>query len=121
MTSVLSGSLARAIYGGMKLLFLDATLLRDVAEPTSPSFDAFDPPAPTTSSFPCKAIRDNYSNYEMASGLVQVGDAKILILAQSLSVTPTIADRVTISGTTFRIINVLIDPATALWTCQGRL
>ena len=48
MTSVLSGSLAKAIYGGMKSLFLDATLLRDVAEPTSPSFDAFDPPAPRT-------------------------------------------------------------------------
>jgi hypothetical protein len=119
MTSPLSGSLAAAVYKGMKALFLDATLVRDTI--TVPSPDTFDPAAPTQTTYTCKAIRDNYSNYDMQNNLIAVGDAKILILANSISTQPTNQDRVTIQGTTFSIVNVLVDPALAVWVCQGRL
>lgn len=120
MASPLSGSLASAIYSGLKGIFLDATLTRDVFAASSPDVE-FDPAAPTQMTFACKAIRDNYSKSEMATGLVLMGDAKILILANSITTVPVVGDRVMIQSATFRIMNVMVDPALALYTCQGRL
>lgn len=120
MASPLSGSLAATIYSGMRNLFLDATLMRDVVLPTSPAYDPADPPAPTPVEYTCKAIKDNYTLRDRADGLILQGDVKILILANSISVSPLLQDRVTIQGVTFTLVDASVDPAMALWTCQGR-
>ena len=117
MTSPISG-LAATIYAAMKDIFLDATLARDALTTGSPDV-SFDPSAVTTTSYSCKAIRDTFSKYEMASNLVKVGDVKILILEGSLSVTPQSQDRITISSETFTIKQVDTDPATAVWVCTA--
>jgi hypothetical protein len=118
MTSPLSGALAAQVYQGMKNLFLDATLTRDVPGTIT---DPADPPAPTPTAYACKGIVEKYSDYFRASGLVSAKDRKVLILANSLSVTPAPDDRVTISGVTFTVITVGTDPATAVFEIQGRM
>ena len=118
MASPLAGSLARTIGTAMKGLFLDASLTRETQ--TSGS-DPFDPPAPIVTGYPCKAIVQSYSDYYRANNLVQQSDRKVLILHNSLGVRPQEGDRVTISGITFTLQNVSIDPAEAVWECQGRM
>lgn len=120
MTSPLAGSLAATIYGAMKSLFLDATFTRDTIVQTSPAYDPIDPPAPTPVDYACKAIRDNYSTMEKNNSAILAGDSKILILVNSLAVTPHFNDRVTIQGATFNVIKVDVDPANAVWVIQGR-
>lgn len=118
MASPLSGALAAQIYKGMKALFLDATYTVDVPGTIT---DPADPPAPTTTDYACKAIVETYSDYYSKNELVQDGDRKVLILANSLSVQPVVNSRITISGITFTTIKVDTDPATAVWEIQGRL
>jgi hypothetical protein len=101
----------------MKGLFLDATLTRDVDGTIT---DPADPPAPSATDYTCKAIVETYSDYFRKNGLVDAKDRKVLILADSLSVTPAPNDRVTISGVTFTVMEVDTDPATAVWECKGR-
>ncbi len=120
MVSPLSGPLASLIYTGMKALFLDATLSRDTFAVTSPDV-SFDPAAPTTADYACKAIVEVYALKWRQDGLIKQNDRRVMILANSISVTPTVGDRVTISGTTFTLQDVETDPATAVWTCQGRM
>jgi hypothetical protein len=118
MASPLSGSIATQIYKGMKALFLDATYTVDVAGTIT---DPADPPAPTPTNYACLAIVEKYSDYFSKQGLVQDGDRKVLILANSLSVRPVVNSRITISGITFTTIKVDTDPATAIWEIQGRM
>ncbi len=117
MTSPLAGSLAKTIGSAFKNLFLDATLTRD-GPPTGP---AYDPTPGAAESYSCRAIVEVYSASYRASGLVQINDRRVLILANSLGVRPLPGDRVTIQGVTFVVQEVETDPATAVWTCRGRM
>lgn len=128
MASPLSGSLAKSIYKGMRGLFLDATLTRDTV-PDSPAYDPFDPSAPVQTSYNCKAVRDNYGVGHRSGGLVNSDDVKIIILQQSLSVTPKSGDRITIAvqGGPWTIVGdvpgqpaVSADPANAVWELRCR-
>ncbi len=121
MDSPLSGSLAKTMYKAMKSLFLDAVLTREIVLPTSPAFDPADPPAPTRVNYPCKAVRDSYSTFDKSNTSILTGDSKILILVNSLSIVPDGDDIITIQGNSFSIITVDVDPANAVWVCQGRL
>lgn len=120
VASPLEGSLARTIGAAFGNLFLTATLSRDVS-PDSPAYDAFDPPAPVTQTYACKAIVEKYSDYYRSNGLVDARDRKVLILATSLAVTPQPDDRVTIQGVTFVLSEIATDPARAVLECKGRL
>jgi hypothetical protein len=122
-TSILQSALAKQIYDASNFIFLDATLTRDVyAVATDPA----DPPAPTTVSYACRAIENQYASTLIANGLVSETDIEILILAYSISVEPRHNDRITIRGNTVTIVPfgtrgkraVLSDPARATWTCR---
>lgn len=126
MTSPLLGSVAKTVYGAMKNLFLDATLTRDVV---AAGGDPADPPAPTPVSYPCKAIRDTYGVSFRSGGLVNEQDVKVIILQQSLSVTPIPLDRISIVGMNGQLTIVTpgagsqpavsADPANATWECRA--
>lgn len=118
MTSPLEGALAAQIYAGMRNLFLDATYTVDVPNTGS---DPADPPAPTPTDYPCKSMVEKYSDYYTKNGLVQDGDRKVLILANSLSVQPVANARLTIRGITFTLTKIETDPAQAVWECTGRM
>lgn len=118
--SILSG-LATTINSGLSSVFFDAVLTKEVV-PASPSYDPADPPAPASVPYSCKALRDYYSRHDRADGSILEGDAKILILAASLSVQPEKNDIITITGqgAGFAVITFDIDPANACWVIQGR-
>lgn len=119
MASPLSGSLAATIGAALNSLFLDATFAVDAAYAGSPDVP-FDPPAPSTTTYTCKAIVEQYAERYRLDGSAKQDERKVLILADSLSVTPAIGNRITISGITFTIIEVQTDPARAVWDCRGR-
>jgi hypothetical protein len=121
MASLLSGSLAAVIHKATKGLFLNATLTRDVAGTPSPDTEDFDPVAPTEVEYDCKAIHESYAERYRLDGPVKQSDRKVLILAQSLAVTPIEGDLITIRSETFTIIEISSDPALACWECKARV
>jgi hypothetical protein len=63
----------------------------------------------------------DYDDVSKIAGGVPATDRKIIILSDSLSVTPERADGVRIDGKTFEVIEVSTDPAFAAWVLQSRL
>ena len=118
MASPLERMIASQIYKGMKGIFLNATLVRDVAN-TADS-DPFDPGAPTQVSYACKALPDTKTKQWATDATIQTADSQVLILVNSLTVTPAMGDRVTVRGEAFSIVKVEVDPALAVWTCWTR-
>ncbi len=119
--SLLTGEIAAIVYGAFKDIFLDAVLTRDTPSTNSPDVDRFDPPLPTSTTYACKAIVEMYSQRLRQDGLIKANERKVLILANSISVTPEPDDRITIRGITFTICKdgVGTDPALAVWECRG--
>lgn len=125
MTSPLLGSLAKTIGTAMAPLFLDATLTRDVL---GVIVDPADPPAPTQTTFVCRAIEEEYGSFDRGQGLVGETDVQVLILANSLATDPKSLDRITIRAKTVTIVAggsggmppVKSDPARATWLCRCR-
>jgi hypothetical protein len=122
MASILENNLAQLVADAFVSadLFLNATLTREVPGVAA---DPADPPAPTTTAYPCKAIEDTWSKGLLAGGLVRGTDVRILILAKTLAVEPKPEDRITIRGATYRVVPagigglaaVQTDPARATW------
>lgn len=119
MASPLSGSLAKTIYKSFKSIFLDATLTRDGAN----SGDAYDPDTAAATVYTCKAIAQP-SKGTSGADMAGASDATILILANSLSVSPEPLDRISIPSQAISgvIANdkkaVTSDPARATWQCR---
>lgn len=125
-SDLLTGGMKAIIGSAFASIFRSATLERDVMSSTSTSSPDEDTPewAPSVAStivFTCKAIYETYSTYARANNLVQVNDRKVLVLAASLSTTPVIGDRMIIDGITFDVMDVVTDPANAVWEIQGRV
>lgn len=123
MTSILEGSLAATLGRAMTPLFLDATLTRYVAGVAT---DPAEPPTPTTVTYACKAIEEEYSSGVRGAGLVNATDVNVLILAYTLAVEPKAGDRITIRSRTVTVVPadsagtkaVRSDPARATWQCR---
>ena len=75
-----------------------------------------------TATHSCKALVETYSMSLRADGLVAENERKIMILAGSISVMPKVGDVITVNGgQEFMVLEVSTDPATAIWTCRGRM
>ena len=75
-----------------------------------------------TATHPCKALVETYSMSMRIDGLVSENERKIMILAGSISVVPKVGDIITVNGKQeFMVLEVSTDPATAIWTCKGRM
>ncbi|ABE62949.1 hypothetical protein Nham_2154 [Nitrobacter hamburgensis X14] len=68
----------------------------------------------------CTGWVDDYSLQDKAGTLIQVNDRKVFILCNSLDLVPTTADKLVVSGSTYQIINVALDPASTCWVVQAR-
>ncbi len=118
MVSPLIG-LSATVYKSFKSIFLDATLTRDGAN----SGHAYDPDTATATVYPCKAIAE-YTTGTSGTDMAGAADAKVTILANSLSVQPEPMDRIAIAVQGFSgvIANdpkaVVSDPAKATWQCR---
>ncbi len=109
MTSLLAGSLARTIGKAMSGLFLPATMTRGAT------------------SYPCRAIFDQWGKDSGSGGALTNPDVKALVLANSLAVEPASGDVVALQGSTFVVVSnidtkpaVSTDPARAVWTLIGK-
>lgn len=117
MASILETQLASLIYTGMKSLFLDATLTRDGAN----SGDAYDPDTAAATVYNCKAIP--VQDAKGTQNLEGDSEVMVLILANSLSVTPEPLDRIAVPSRGIagvipdRKKAVTSDPARATWKC----
>ncbi|SHG79656.1 hypothetical protein SAMN02745157_4856 [Kaistia soli DSM 19436] len=105
--------------------FLDAVLTRETVGAPDPA-TPWEPGAVTTTSYPCKAINDEWASSYLAGGLVNAGDCKVLVLASTLIVEPAPGDRITVRDETFTVVPegrgqpaVSTDPAKATWTLRA--
>jgi len=73
-----------------------------------------------TAAVTCKGFDEQIDTTRQTSSHIQQGDWKIMILAESLSVTPKMGDQVTTrDGRVVTVKNVGSDPAKATWTLQA--
>jgi hypothetical protein len=121
MASPLEGALAQTIGKAMGGLFYECSLIRETPGSTSPPYSPWAPGPSTTVDYPCKGMVDTFSAYERTNTLIAAGDVKVLVLAATLDIAPTTADKVSIRGTEYAIVDVSTDPATAVWTLQCRI
>ena len=70
--------------------------------------------------YTCQGMREEYSKEMISGGVVEKNDQKILILQDSLDVTPSTDDEITVNGDTYTVIDFEQDPAGALWEVQAR-
>lgn len=79
---------------------------------------------PEKKTYPCRGVVTDYSAYEMAQGLVKLGERKILLIANSIASAqvPEPNDQIQIEGGTWRVCEqgVTRDPAAAAYTCKVR-
>lgn len=69
-------------------------------------------------SYPCDGVRGSYdAQYAGQSGIPRT-DAKIELLAGTLAVTPKQLDKINIDGGWWIVVNIEVDPATAMWVLQ---
>lgn len=116
MVSPLAGPLAKTIFKSFKGIFLDATLTRDGVN----SGQGYSPNLAEPTVYTCKAIAQPSSGAR-GTDIVSETDTKILILRNSLSVSPEPLDRIEIpiQGISGVIPSdpkaVNSDPAAATW------
>lgn len=117
--------IAQQVHDGFEGQLIDATLKRTVVTGYDPVTDE---ETTETTEHDCEGFVETYSERMYSEGIVQQNDRKILILANSLDVTPTGGDEDTqpdtieIEGNNFTVVPpVNRDPAGATWTIQGRL
>lgn len=82
------------------------------------SWDEYGNPSFTWTTYPCEGIRGSFdAQYASQSGIPRT-DSRIELLAGTLAVTPKNLDKIQMEGAWWLVVNVEIDPATALWVCQ---
>jgi hypothetical protein len=118
MTGLLDGELAETI--GSALLDADLALDMTLTRTTPGAGPSYDPGQPTITSYGCKGFIDTFSDAYLAGGLVEAGDAKLVIIATTLAIEPQPGDGVTVRGKTYRVVAVSADPAQALFELQAR-
>ena len=80
----------------------------------------WEPGQPVAVSYPCKGFTDTYNVHEQSASVIQSGDIKIVIVANTLSITPEPNMSVQARGVTYRVIDVSPDPALATYQVQAR-
>lgn len=119
MASPLKGPIARTVGQALRGVMYPVTVSRTTGGHYDPGTGAVVPG--TSTDHIARGFVDSFSSYEIANNIVLAGDRRVLILATSLSITPTPAtDTVSANGQTLTIVAVKSDPAGAVWEIQAR-
>lgn len=117
---LLDGGLKKIIGNALPFLFLDFTIIRStITAPANP----WENPTVVEAQYPCKAIITQFKYHEIDGEKIKAEDHKIVFLAASTTVEPSIDDRVQRVGETRRYLivsPVRKDPAGATFTAQAR-
>ena len=72
--------------------------------------------------YPCKLLIADYSDVlrSLANGAIGIRDRRAIVIADELSITPTVSDLVSALGETWAVIAVKRDPASAAYELQIR-
>lgn len=120
--SILEGGFADDVASALDAADIpfDLTLTRDV-EQDSPAPEPGNPPNIVPVDYTCKGFADDFDASWRAGSLIQAGDVRVIIVANSLAVEPVAGDRITVRGKTYSAVSVAADPALATWQIQARL
>jgi len=117
---LLDGGIKTIIGNALPFLFLDFTIIRSTTTaPTNP----WENPTVTETEYHCKAIITKFKYHEIDGEKIKAEDHKIVFLADSMAIDPSINDRVQRVGETRRYLivsPVRKDPAGATFTAQVR-
>lgn len=77
---------------------------------------------PTGTSATFKCVVSDYRAGQIDGTLIQTGDRKVLLIAESgsASLAPAAGDRLAVEGATYFVVSVGRDPAAATYACQVR-
>lgn len=78
--------------------------------------------SPSSTSTPCKALVDDYSDMRRAAAGIPESDRKIIVLGATLpsGVVPASGCRLHVDGRDWTVVGVTRDPAGATYELQGR-
>ncbi|WP_319798774.1 hypothetical protein [Nitrobacter sp.] len=81
-----------------------------------------DPFNPTTTwvDHACTGWLDTFDARDIDDTLILQTDRKAFVVASSIDITPSATDRLVVSGTTYTIVHVQLDPASTCWVVQAR-
>lgn len=116
MASILEGDMAAQLTDAITSAGLPYTITVTRITTSGPSYD----PVQVETPHEGQGWRDNYSLDTVDGTLIRASDARVFILASTLAIAPTTADRVTLDGVTHSIVRVSIDPAGTAWDIQAR-
>ena len=121
MTSILEGELAQTIADALTDADIpyDVTITRTVPGEPDPE-TPWIPGEPVVTNYACQGFTETFEADYISGGLVQANDLKVVILAPTLVITPSLTDTVTVRGQTYTIIRVMPDPALATIALQVR-
>jgi hypothetical protein len=118
MPGLLEGKLAEAIFAGFKGLLLTGTLRRETLGTTLNSHG--DATSSTVTTYTVEGFTSRYSDFFRATAGIPETDLKVSIFAESSpGLVPTKDDLVQFKSVWYQLRSVSIDPAGALYVCQG--
>lgn len=119
--SLLIDEIAELVADGLEAGDLPfAIIIRHIIPGEVDESQTWEPVEPVIVEYQCQGFIDTYSAFYHANQLVQDGDQKVVIVANTLAVVPEPGMEVTARGQTMTIIAVEPDPAIATWTLQAR-
>lgn len=112
---LLDGQISQAIAAGFRGKLLSGTLTKI----TSTGRDGGNgDPTTTTANYPVQGFREAYSAFIRVQAGIPDDDTKITLIAGLCGSAPAIGDKIILSGGTWQVRKVAIDPAQATYDCQ---
>lgn len=107
---------------GQRLGVKDAMLIK-VAPGVRIPGDITSGTQPIETNYPCKGYVSTFDAGEIDGSLIQKDDRRISLFSSTLEgAEPRPDDKISIEGSTYRVVLILErDPASVMFTCQGRL
>lgn len=118
-SSNLEGELANAISAALEdaAIPYGLTVSRTVMIPGP---NPWDPEEESTTHYTGRGFADEYDNSYRTGGLIEQGDIRVIVVADTIAIEPAAGDKVTVRGVTYNVVSVSADPALATWSLQAR-
>lgn len=111
---LLDGAIKKAIADGFRGTLLSGTLTKITTTGRGSNGD----PTTTTANYAVQGFREAYSAFFRAQAGIPDDDTKITLIAGLCGAEPAIGDKIILSGGTWQVRKVAIDPAGATYDCQ---
>lgn len=116
LTAVISGAV-NAAFNAVGDLKTDVTVVKVSSSPYTPSTGAV---ADITTDYAVSGLLLDYSANEIAAGIAQVQDRKLIVKQEDLGFAVKTTDRVKVSSKVYHVVGLTEDPANAIYTIQLR-